>query len=294
MRRFLLVAVMCGAASVAQAADMPDLPFLRGSFTDGLSSARVNWDGFYVGGQASYGVADIEVVAHCQTATCLRLFSEPPGVDIRNGHCWLSPTANAGYGGFIGYNFAVGGRRARRRGELHTRQFVRFRDVAVIPGVPVSRRTTHRHAYSTSIVGLDEAHRLSARCGHAPDTLSAIFLPYAFRRHSRWGSRTSIAGRCRTYPDPLTTVPLSNYGGTGHARQRQLQFYGYCRRCRHRRDAVGGPVHARRVGISPVRRRISTPASTPSAPASATSSDRRRGADPAPLTDLPPPVAVSP
>ena len=52
MRRFLLVAVMCGAASVAQAADMPDLPFLRGSFTDGLTSARVNWQGFYVGGQA--------------------------------------------------------------------------------------------------------------------------------------------------------------------------------------------------------------------------------------------------
>ena len=42
MRRFLLVAVMCGAASVAQAADMPDLPFLRGSFTDGLTSASVN------------------------------------------------------------------------------------------------------------------------------------------------------------------------------------------------------------------------------------------------------------
>jgi opacity protein-like surface antigen len=54
MRRFLLVAVMCGAASVAQAADMPDLPFLRGSLTDGLSG-KVNWQGYYVGGQASYG-----------------------------------------------------------------------------------------------------------------------------------------------------------------------------------------------------------------------------------------------
>ena len=55
MRRFLLVAVMCGAASVAQAADMPDLPFLRGSFTEGLTSAKVNWQGYYVGGQVSYG-----------------------------------------------------------------------------------------------------------------------------------------------------------------------------------------------------------------------------------------------
>ena len=41
MRRFLLVAVMCGAAGVAQAADMPDLPFLRGSFTEGLSRLSV-------------------------------------------------------------------------------------------------------------------------------------------------------------------------------------------------------------------------------------------------------------
>ena len=52
MRRFLLVAVMWGAASVAQAADMPDLPFLRGSFTDGLSTATVNWGGGYIGGHA--------------------------------------------------------------------------------------------------------------------------------------------------------------------------------------------------------------------------------------------------
>ena len=58
MRRFLLVAVMCGAASVAQAADMPDLPFLRGSFTEGLSTTAVNWQGFYVGGQAGYGSSD--------------------------------------------------------------------------------------------------------------------------------------------------------------------------------------------------------------------------------------------
>ena len=64
MRRFLLVAVMCGAASVAQAADMPDLPFLRGSFTDGLSSASVNWQGFYIGGHATYGAADFEAVAN--------------------------------------------------------------------------------------------------------------------------------------------------------------------------------------------------------------------------------------
>ena len=56
MRRFLLVAAIVGTASAAQAADMPD--FLRGSFTAPV--ARTNWQGFYIGGQASYGAADMD------------------------------------------------------------------------------------------------------------------------------------------------------------------------------------------------------------------------------------------
>ncbi|MES1148599.1 MAG: porin family protein, partial [Bradyrhizobium guangdongense] len=58
MRRFMLVAAMLGSVSAAQAADMPDLPILRGSLSDGLSRSSVNWKGFYVGGQAGYGSSD--------------------------------------------------------------------------------------------------------------------------------------------------------------------------------------------------------------------------------------------
>ena len=58
MRRFLLAAVMIGAVTCAQAADMPDLPILRGSYIDGLSTSRVNWQGFYFGGQGGYGTSD--------------------------------------------------------------------------------------------------------------------------------------------------------------------------------------------------------------------------------------------
>ena len=75
MRRFLLVAVMCGAASVAQAADMPDLPFLRGSFTEGLSSAKVNWQGYYVGGQVSYGSVTSKVAPARQQRPAIDLHS---------------------------------------------------------------------------------------------------------------------------------------------------------------------------------------------------------------------------
>src|ERR1700741_2190347 len=55
MRRLLLAAVMGGAMTSANAAD---LPILRGGFTDGLSTSSVNWEGFYIGGHAGYGSSD--------------------------------------------------------------------------------------------------------------------------------------------------------------------------------------------------------------------------------------------
>ena len=56
MRRLVLAVVMLGAMSDAQAADWSDLPILRG--TQGLTTARVNWQGYYLGGQAGYGSSD--------------------------------------------------------------------------------------------------------------------------------------------------------------------------------------------------------------------------------------------
>src|SRR6202021_386509 len=51
MRKLLLAAVGFGAATGAQAADMPD--FLRGSFPASSAPTR-NWDGWYAGGQVGY------------------------------------------------------------------------------------------------------------------------------------------------------------------------------------------------------------------------------------------------
>src|SRR5215470_12270517 len=58
MRRLLWAAAMWATVSAAQAADLPDLPILRGSFTDGPTRSYVNWQGFYVGGQGGYGASD--------------------------------------------------------------------------------------------------------------------------------------------------------------------------------------------------------------------------------------------
>jgi outer membrane immunogenic protein len=103
MRRFLLVAAIVGTVSAAQAADMPD--FLRGSFTAPV--ARTNWQGFYIGGQASYGAADMDFTNSGQDLLKKLLNN----VDVEqqfNISSWplqsKTSTQNSGFGGFAGYN----------------------------------------------------------------------------------------------------------------------------------------------------------------------------------------------
>jgi opacity protein-like surface antigen len=105
MRRFLLAAVMCGAVSGAQAADMPD--FLRGGFTEGFTTPRVNWQGFYVGGQAGYGTSDMNFSGATRTVAGHLL----DGLEMEQEQQisqWplmgkVSEHGN-GFGGFAGYN----------------------------------------------------------------------------------------------------------------------------------------------------------------------------------------------
>jgi outer membrane immunogenic protein len=97
------VAAIVGTATVAQAADMPD--FLRGSFTAPV--ARTNWQGFYIGGQASYGAADMDFTNSGQDLLAKLLNN----VDVEqqfNISKWplqsKTSTQNSGFGGFAGYN----------------------------------------------------------------------------------------------------------------------------------------------------------------------------------------------
>jgi outer membrane immunogenic protein len=108
MRRFLLVAVMCGAASVAQAADVPDLPFLRGSFSEGLSRSSVNWAGVYIGGHVAHGAADMDFTNSGQDLLA-RLLNNLDLESQFNISKWpllgSAHMQNSGFGGFLGYNF---------------------------------------------------------------------------------------------------------------------------------------------------------------------------------------------
>jgi outer membrane immunogenic protein len=107
MRRFLLAAAMFGTVSGAQAADMPDLPFLRGAFTDGLTTAKVNWQGFYVGGQAGLGTSDMNFTGATKTIAAHLLFGT--AIDNIGGvSSWplggKVSTHGNGIGAFAGYN----------------------------------------------------------------------------------------------------------------------------------------------------------------------------------------------
>jgi outer membrane immunogenic protein len=104
MRRLLLAAVMFGAASGAQAADMPD--FLRGSMPGGLTTSTRNWDGWYAGGQVDYtsGQADFSRSIVGLTNFIFRdsVLQEP------SSQFSLLPkttTQGTGFGAFVGRNY---------------------------------------------------------------------------------------------------------------------------------------------------------------------------------------------
>lgn len=105
MRRFLLAAMISGTVAGAQAADMPD--FLRGSLQPDAAMTRVNWQGFYVGGQAAVGETDVDARGSTQGIAAGLLVNtaiEAAG-DVSS---WpvggkVSVRGN-GVGGFAGYN----------------------------------------------------------------------------------------------------------------------------------------------------------------------------------------------
>jgi len=107
MRRFLVAVVMCGMTAGAHAADLSDLPILRGGFTDAVAT-RVNWSGVYVGGQVTHGGADMDFSNSGQDLLAKLLNN----IDVEtqfNISKWpvgeRTHSSSSGYGGFAGYNF---------------------------------------------------------------------------------------------------------------------------------------------------------------------------------------------
>ena len=106
MRRIVLAMMMAVAAQGAQAADFTDLPILRGSLREGLRPVR--WQGFYVGGQAGYGAADMNFTGS-NSAMTERLLANTLVENEMQVSQWPLYTGktsrqNSAVGGFVGYN----------------------------------------------------------------------------------------------------------------------------------------------------------------------------------------------
>ncbi|RJF66560.1 outer membrane protein [Rhodopseudomonas palustris] len=89
----------------AQAADMPEFGALRGAVVD--TPGVVNWQGFYVGGQAGYGTSDMDLTNSTQELAS-RLLVNTVIENSMGTSSWpvLGKTSahGQGWGGFAGYN----------------------------------------------------------------------------------------------------------------------------------------------------------------------------------------------
>jgi outer membrane immunogenic protein len=180
MRRFLLtVATTAIAASSAQAADMPD--FLRGSLPASPPPA-VNWQGFYIGGQAGYGSSDENFNGSTNNmvqALVANTVLTQTGIGNWNLNLGKDSSRTTGYGGFAGYNWqydevVVGVEASYLHGAFGGSA------TATEPPLLFGPLTDNNYhlvtASSTSAISISDMATFRARAGYAYGS----FLPYMF------------------------------------------------------------------------------------------------------------------
>jgi opacity protein-like surface antigen len=183
MRGLLIAAMTFGAVSAVQAADMPDLPILRGGFSEGLTSSRVNWQGYYIGGQAGYGSSDENFRGSTRTMVAAMLANTTieSEMGVSQWPLGLGKTSarTSGFGGFAGYNsqwddVVIGLEASYLHGAFggsSTGSMRRF------TGAPLSDGYFHDVAStSTSAISIKDMATFRARAAYA----YRCFLPYLF------------------------------------------------------------------------------------------------------------------
>jgi outer membrane immunogenic protein len=182
MRKVLLAAVMFGAVSAAHAADLPDLPILRGGFSDGVP-ARVNWQGFYIGGQAGYGSSDENFngsTSNMVAALIANNVIQEMGVAQWNLSLGKQSARNSGFGGFGGYNsqwddVVVGLEASYLHGSFGGTATAT--EGPLVSGAALSDGFFHTvTATSTSAISISDMATFRGRAGYA----WGCFLPYMF------------------------------------------------------------------------------------------------------------------
>lgn len=109
MRRLILAAaILAGVVSGAQAADLPDIPILRGPVSEGLTTpGPVYWQGFYVGGHGATGVSDMNFAGATRDVAARLLDNtaiETTGQVSQWPLLGKESRSKMGFGAFGGYN----------------------------------------------------------------------------------------------------------------------------------------------------------------------------------------------
>lgn len=187
MRPLVVAVLVSGVVSGAQAADLPDLPILRGGLTEGLGGSRVNWDGYYVGGQVGYETSDMDF---SRSALSLTNFIFRNSVLQTPTSSWsvLNKTHVQGssFGGFVGRNwqwdeavfgFEVNYNYMNRMAGASSSAL----SLAIVNPAGSSPPTGHTYTYNTTVdaaaaVKIKDVATFRGRIGWAADN----FLPYVF------------------------------------------------------------------------------------------------------------------
>jgi len=211
MRRFFLAAILFGAVSAVQAADMP---VLRGGFTDGYSSSQVNWQGFYVGGQGGYGSSD-ENFSGSQTNLLSALLSDnvvqEMGVSQWNLGLGKQSTRSAAWGGFAGYNMqwddvVLGVEASYVHGSFGG---ISSASKELVSGAPLSDNFYHDVAVtSSSSIAISDMATFRARAAYA----WGCFLPYMFGGFAL--GKADIV-HTATVSDAVSLLPLGPFTSLG-------------------------------------------------------------------------------
>lgn len=180
MRRLFAVLGLVGLASSALAADY-DPPILRGSdiFVPAYPTYR-NWEGFYFGGQLSYGNAQADFSQSTPPWFTIPLrdltFADESGA-ANIQVLGAVETGAAGAGGFVGHNWQFD--QAVIGVEFN---YIHSNFDLIAPNFPISRLTgtlSNGHPYAFTLNGAGNLHmtdigELRARFGYAMDS----FMPY--------------------------------------------------------------------------------------------------------------------
>jgi opacity protein-like surface antigen len=182
MRRLVVAAILLGAVTSARAADLSDFSALRGGFVDGLNTAKVNWQGFYFGGQGAYGSSDEHFggSANNMIAALIdhNVIQEMQVAQWNLGFGGQSSRSTA-WGAFGGYNqqwddIVLGVEASYLHGSFGGSSLA---SKALTSGSPLSDNLFHQVGVkATSSISISDMATFRGRAGWA----YGCFLPYAF------------------------------------------------------------------------------------------------------------------